>query len=347
MVIYFPGIVGLIAYYFAVFTASFLGVEATNDVLIPIAYAALTLVYALNVFTNRVGGIIQTTATVAKLIPLGLITVFGLLSLNNVSGAFYVTPSVANTTTSPLLLLGLALVPVMFAFDGWIYVGTIAGDLKNVKKDLPRSIIFGLGFIAIFYVLLNFSLLKVFPAEVLVEKGMFGVAEELFGKMGAKLIFLGIMVSAFGGLNGMAMVSTRVPYSLAIEGHLPKSNFFAKVDPTHDQPVNSSFVMYGLTCLFLAAMFITGNPDVFGDVPVALFWFFYCMVFYGLFILRKKEPNLERPYIVPFYPVIPILAIIGGGSIFIYAAIANLEYMAISVVLTGLGIFVYRKKEEN
>ncbi|MGL4955103.1 MAG: amino acid permease, partial [Cetobacterium sp.] len=108
------------------------------------------------------------------------------------------------------------------------------------------------------------------------------------------------------------------------------------------QPVNSSVVMYVLGIIFLIAMLATGNPDIFGDVPVALFWLFYCLVFLGLFILRKREPNLERPYKVPFYPVVPVLALIGGASIFVYAAISNPGYMAISVALTLTGLFVYR-----
>ncbi|MGL4537934.1 MAG: APC family permease, partial [Cetobacterium sp.] len=170
-----------------------------------------------------------------------------------------------------------------------------------------------------------------------------GVATKLFGPMGAKFIFLGIMISAFGGLNGMILASTRIPYTLAIEGHLPKKEFFAKIDDKHKQPINSSVVMYLLSVFFLIAMIITGNPDVFGDIPVALFWLFYCLVFLGLFILRKNEPNLERPYRVPFYPVVPILALIGGASIFIYAAISNPTYMAVSVALTLTGLFVYRE----
>ena len=346
MIIYFPALIGIISYYFAFFTTNFLGIEATPGVLIPISFGVMTLVYILNVFTNRVGGIIQTSATVAKLIPLGLITVFGLLSANNHLGALHVSQKALENTSSPILLLGLALVPVMFAFDGWIFVGTIAGDLKNVKKDLPRAIILGIGFIAIFYLLLNYSLLKVFPAEELVEKGMFGVAERLFGNMGARFVFLGIMISAFGGLNGMTMASTRVPYTLAIEGHLPKENFFSKVDEKNRQPINSSIFMYVMACIVLSLMFITGQVDVFGDIPVALFWLFYCLVFIGLFILRKREPNMERPYKVPLYPIIPLLALIGGGSIFIYATIANPMYMAISLVITFIGLFVYKTKEK-
>lgn len=345
LIIYFPALIGLIAYYFAVFTGNFLNIESTNTTFLAVtAFIAISFLFAINIFTKNVGGKIQTLATAAKIVPLLLITIFGFLSDNNPSEIFYMTEVTKEaTSSSPLVLLGLALVPIMFAFDGWIYVGTIAGDLKNVKKDLPKAIILGLGFIAIFYVALNLALLNVFPAEEIVKVGMFGVATKLFGPMGAKFIFLGIMISAFGGLNGMTLASTRIPYTLAIEGHLPKKEFFTKIDDKHRQPINSSVVMYLLSVFFLVAMIITGDPDVYGDIPVALFWLFYCLVFLGLFILRKNEPNLERPFKVPFYPVVPILALLGGASIFIYAAIANPTYMAISVVLTLTGLFVYRE----
>ncbi|MDX8335571.1 MULTISPECIES: APC family permease [Cetobacterium] len=346
LIIYFPALIGIIAYYFAVFTGNFLNIDPSNTMFLGgTAFLAITFLFAINIFTKNVGGKIQTAATAAKIVPLLLITIFGFISGDNSSGVFYMTEITKEaTSSSPLVLLGLALVPIMFAFDGWIYVGTIAGDLKNVKRDLPRSIILGLGFIAVFYVALNLALLNVFTAEEIVQVGMFGVATKLFGPMGAKFIFLGIMISAFGGLNGMILASTRVPYTLAVEGHLPKKEFFAKIDDKHKQPINSSIVMFLLSVIFLIAMIVTENPDVFGDIPVALFWLFYCLVFLGLFILRKKEPNLERPYVVPFYPVVPILALIGGASIFVYAAISNPLYMGISVALTLTGLFVYRGK---
>lgn len=345
MILYFPALIGIISYYFAVFTATFLGLDSENKIIISsIALSAVVLLFLVNVFTTSAGGKIQTFATCAKMIPLVLITIFGFLSTNNTLGTFYIAPeTIATTSKSSLTLFGLALVPVMFAFDGWIYVGTIAGDLKNVKRDLPRAIIFGLGFVATFYVLLNIALLKVFPAQTLVNVGMFGVAEQLFGTFGAKLILLGIVISAFGGLNGMILASTRIPYSLAIEGHFPKKDFFAKLDEKHKQPINSSFLMFLLAIIFHIAMVITGNPDIFGDIPVALFWLFYCLIFIGLFILRKREPNLERPYRVPLYPIIPILAVIGGISIFLYAAISNPHYMAISIILALTGLLAYKK----
>ncbi len=341
-VIYCPAIVAIIAYYFAFFTTQFLGIEAIPKYMAPISASAVILVFSINTFTQKAGGMVQTVATAAKVVPLAAITIFGFISNNNSSGIFYSSSEIV-ASKSPLMLLGLALVPVMFAFDGWIYVGTISGDLKNVKKDLPRAIIFGLGFITLVYVSLNVALLKVFPAEELVNKGMFGVAQQLFGNYGAKVIFLGIMVSAFGGLNGLTLVSTRVPYSLAIEGHFPAKKYFSKIEEKSSQPMRSSVLMFIMVMVCLAAMFITGNADVFGDIPVAIFWFFYSLVFLGVIILRKREPELERPYRVPLYPVIPILAMIGAASVAVYAAIANPQYMFISVIAGLSGLLFYKK----
>ncbi|MGL5662853.1 MAG: APC family permease, partial [Cetobacterium sp.] len=164
LIIYFPALIGLIAYYFAVFTGNFLNIDPSNTMFLGgTAFVAISFLFAINIFTKNVGGKIQTLATAAKIVPLLLITIFGFLSGDNSSGMFYMTEITREaTSSSPLVLLGLSLVPIMFAFDGWIYVGTIAGDLKNVKKDLPRAIILGLGFIAIFYVALNLALLNVF-----------------------------------------------------------------------------------------------------------------------------------------------------------------------------------------
>ena len=350
MVIYCPAMCGLIAYYFATFTADFLGINLElNPYFRPLtAIGVVTFLYLVNIFTKSLGGKIQTVATATKLLPLLLITIFGFLFGANPAEQVFSTPEVISQTVtqaSPILFLGMALVPVMFAFDGWIYVGTIAGDLKNVRKDLPKAIILGLGFISILYLALNIALLKVFPADKLVEVGMIGVATELFGKIGAKFIFLGIMISSFGGLNGMVLVSTRTPYALALEGHLPKENFFLKIDSKFKQPINSSIVMYIMTLACLIAMIVTKNPDVFGDIPVALFWLIYSLVFLGVFILRKREPNLERPYRVPLYPIIPLLALIGALSIFLYATLSNTRYMTISLALTAIGILVYRDKK--
>ena len=232
----------------------------------------------------------------------------------------------------------------MFALDGWIYVGTIAGDLKNPKRDLPRAIILGIAFIAVVYILLNIALFNVYSPEVLVEKGIFGAANEIFGDIGSKFIYAGIVISAFGGLNGFTLVSTRVPYSLADEKLFPKSNYFNKIEESTGQPLRSSYLMMALSSSYLVAMFASGEVDAFGDIPIALIWVFYTLVFGGLIILRKKQPDLERPYKVPFYPYIPILSIIGGLSIGVSALISDPWYFVLSIVVTLSGLLFYKQR---
>ena len=101
--------------------------------------------------------------------------------------------------------------------------------------------------------------------------------------------------------------------------------------------------MYILACIYLALIFITRNPNVFGNIPVAVFWVYYSFLFMGVIILRKKAPDIERPYKVPCYPVIPVLATISGITIAVYAAIANPWYMFISGVLIAAGLVFYKK----
>lgn len=344
-VIYFPAMILTLAYYFGLYTTNFLGIESNNNLIWIIAISTIIFMYIVNIFTTNVGGKIQTCATFAKVVPLLLITILGFLSSNNGKGVLYVPQDLNLPQTSPLLLLGLALVPVMFAFDGWIFVGNIAGDLKDIKKDLPRSIIWGLGFVAVFYLLLNIALLHVFPSDMLAKVGMSGVANQLFGELGAKFIFLGIMISAFGGLNGMVLASTRVPYTLGVEESIVKKEFFSKVDEKHKQPINSAIVMCIMCLVWVVYAYITKSQDTVGDIAVALFWLINCLVFLAVFILRKREPELERPYKVPFYPIIPILALLGGVSIFIYASISSPKNMLVSVILAILGLLFYRDKK--
>lgn len=342
--IYNPAIIALIAYYFAFFTMQFLGIESTVFIHVSISFSAMIFVYLINIYTKNFGGKLQTIVTVAKILPIFLIIIFGLLYVPETAPEVSSTPLEVSSDKSFWLLVGTAILPIMFAFDGWIYVGTIAGDLKDPKRDLPKAIIFGLSFIAVVYILLNIALLNVYSPDILVEKGMFGVAEEIFGAMGSKFVYAGIVISAFGGLNGFILVTTRVPYSLADERLFPKSDYFNQIEDKTGQPLRSSYLMLVISLAYLITMFVSGEVDAFGDVPIALIWIFYTIVFVGLIVLRKKQPNLERPYRVPLYPIIPILSIIGGLTVGISALISEPGYFILSIIVTLSGLFFYKQR---
>ncbi len=350
-ILYGPAISAIITYYLSYFAIIFMGkAELINESEhIILAFLTYIFVFALNTFTSKSGGFLQTIVTIAKLVPLFLIIVFGLTKGTN--HEIFALPLDTSTLQdkSPFLLLGMALVPIMFTFDGWLQVGYISGELKNVKKDLPRAIILGLSITTFIYILLNIALIKVLPVEQLINSqngAVDKVANILFGQFGSKLIFGGIIISAFGGLNGMVLSSNKVPYSLAIMNLFPLKEVFGRVEKRSKQAINSALLTFVATILILIAMFTTKKVDVFGDIPVAIFWFFYSFLFIGVIILRKKEPNLERPYKVPLYPVIPILSAIGGLSIAVYATISDPMYMLISIGIIVAGIPFYPKKNK-
>lgn len=343
--IYQPGIVAVLAYYFIVFTFDYLGTSTTESTKYMLAIATTTFVYGVNIYTRKGGGYIQASTTLVKLIPLVAILIFGMLSNNNPEPMIMSEEIMSRTSGNTLSLIGVAIVPVMFAFDGWILVGTIAGDLKNVKKTLPRAIIIGIGVIGILYVGINIAILKVFPAEELMKQdGLSDIAKQLFGNSASKLIILGIAISAFGGLNGNILVSTRLAYALSLEGVFPKSEYFKEICPESEQPKRSSWLAYIITVCYLLIMLVTNDPETLSNIPIALFFFFYLLVFFGVFILRKKYKNIERSYQVPFYPIIPILAILGGIYILYSAILKGPLYMLVAILLTLSGLFFYKKR---
>lgn len=343
VVLYLPGLMAVIAYYTGFFATVFLGIDATIANIAMIAIPALLLSLAINIFFPKSGGRMQTIITIIKIIPLLALLVVGFMKGTNVN------PLVVNHATEAPFSIGLlltALVPVMFAYDGWPLVCGIGGEVKEPNKNIPRAIIFGLGLIVLFYVLLNLALLKTFPADVLASKGTPGAAQMLFGDFGSKLIFGGIVISAYGTLNGLTLAGIRFPYTLAIDGQFPKPEVFKKVNEKYNSPLNSGILIGIISFLYLVAPFFTGmSIDIFSNIPVAIMWAFYSLVFIGVMILRKTQPNLERPYLVPLYPIIPILATIGGVGITISAVVTTPKYILFSIIIIALGIPFYKKKK--
>ena len=118
----------------------------------------------------------------------------------------------------------------MYAYDGWIHVGNIAGEMKNPQKDLPRAIAGGLIGIMVIYLLVNFVYLHSLPLSAISgnENAASDVAQHIFGGFGGKLITIGILISIYGTLNGYTMTGMRLPYAMALENELPFSKHLVK-----------------------------------------------------------------------------------------------------------------------
>ena len=335
-VLFFPATIAALAVMFGQQSAGLLGNESLS---MPIALGIILLISVLNNISSKAGGMIQTVSTVGKLLPLILIMIFGFIKGEGNNPI--VQPMVAEGV-NPMSIIGQLLIAVLFAYDGWINVGAIAGEMKDPGKDLPKAIIGGLSLVMAVYVVINLAYLWVLPADQLasVSSPASAVAEHLFGPMGGKFITVGILISVFGALNGYLLTGPRILFTLGTQKSLPASNFFGSVNK-NGVPANATLTMGVVACLYA----LTGQFNLLTDLSMFAVWAFYVLTFIGVFKLRKDQPNLERPYKVPLYPFIPMIAIAGGlfvvVSQLLLSGFTNTMISLGGVVITLIGLPIY------
>ena len=342
-VLFFPATAAAIAVMFGQQAALLLN---NSSLVMPMTIGVILLIGILNTFGSKTSGAIQTVSTVCKLIPLGLIIVFGFIKG---SGDNPIMNPLVAEGIRPMGVIGQLLVAILFAYDGWINVGALAGEMKNPGKDLPKAIIGGLSIVMAINVVINLAYLWVLPASELAQYASPAsiVAEKIFGPVGGKLINVGILVSVFGCLNGYLLTGPRIPYTLANQKVLPA--MFGKLNK-HGVPANATLFMAVLSVIYA----LSGQFNLLSDLSMFAIWAFYTLTFIGVIKLRKTQPDLKRPYKVPFYPVIPIISICSGLFVVIdQLFLAGMKSSMISlggVIVTLIGLPVYavmtKKKPE-
>ncbi|MDU2591351.1 MAG: amino acid permease [Paeniclostridium sordellii] len=335
-VLFFPATAAALGVIFAQQAATIIGQNENNmSVVLPIALGIILFLAVLNTVGSKLGGTIQTVATICKLIPLGVIMIFGFI---NGSGDNSITTPLVAQNLSVGTVLGQVLIAALFAYDGWINVGAIAGEMKNPGKDLPKAIVGGLSIVMAVYVIINLAYLWVVPANEMAQVSAPAalVAEKMFGPIGGKLVTAGILISVFGGLNGYLLTGPRRSYALACEGTLPGSKSLSKLNKG-GVPANATFLMAILACLYA----LSGQFNLLTDLTIFIIWVFYVLTFIGVMKLRKDQPNLERPYKVPLYPIIPLIAIAGGLFVIVNQLMNNTLIAAGGLIVTAIGLPVY------
>ena len=342
-VLFFPATAAAIAVMFGQQAALLLN---NSSLVMPMTIGVILLIGILNTFGSKTSGTIQTVSTVCKLIPLGLIIVFGFIKG---SGDNPIMNPLVAEGIRPMGIIGQLLVAILFAYDGWINVGALAGEMKNPGKDLPKAIIGGLSIVMAINVVINLAYLWVLPASELAQYASPAsiVAEKIFGPVGGKLINVGILVSVFGCLNGYLLTGPRIPYTLANQKLLPAT--FGKLNK-NGVPANATLFMVVLSVIYA----LSGQFNLLSDLSMFAIWAFYTLTFIGVIKLRKTQPDLKRPYKVPFYPVIPIISICSGLFVVIdQLFLAGMKSSMISlggVIVTLIGLPVYaimtKKKPE-
>lgn len=304
---------------------------------------AIALILALawlNYFGVKLGGAVQTAVTALKIGLIGVLILAGL-------GLGRSHPPIASGPIASLSLAGFvaALVAALWAYDGWNNVSMVSSEIRAPQRNLPRALIGGtMGVIGI-YLLANAAYFRVLAAAQVASSAR--VAADMMlriaGIAGEHAVSVAAMISIFAALNGSILSGSRVPYAAAREGY-----FFpvlARVDPKHHTP-GPSIISLGLWACLLV---LSGKYDDLFNLVIFASWILYGMTAAAVIVLRRKEPNLLRPYRTLGYPVVPVLFILGSSILLISTFFERKResLMGIGLMVVGLPFYFYWKNRRN
>lgn len=306
-------------------------------------------------FTNtrgvNSGKIIQTTFTLTKLLSLLGLIVFGLLFMKpEVWAANWgegmwdlhkLSPDgsiESYTTIAAFGAIAASMVGSIFSSDSWNNVTFIAGEIKNPQRNIGLSLALGTIIVTVIYVLTNVMYTGVLSLQEIAssDKDRVAVAAShvIFGNAGTIVIAVMIMISTFGCDNGLIMSGARVYYSMAKDGL-----FFKKVGQLNKNAVPE--IGLWLQCVIASLWALSGKYGNLLDMISFVVVVFYMLTIIGIFILRKKRPDAERPYKAFGYPFLPIIYIIMGIAFCVLLIIYKPEYTWPGLIIVLLGIPVY------
>jgi APA family basic amino acid/polyamine antiporter len=303
------------------------------------AVALIVLVGAANYRSVRLGAVIQNASTVAKVLAI-LVAAAALFALGELQGGALAEP----VTFAPTSMggLGVALVAALFAYDGWIATTLVAGEVRDPARSLPRALVGGTAIVVLTYLIINAAYLYALPlADVAASKAVAADAvTRVSGAGGAAVIAGLVMLSTFGGLNGGLMTGPRVFFAMA-EDRL----FFQRVAAVHPR-YRTPHVAVVLLVLLTALNASVRTFEQLAEAFVLLLYPFIALTVAAVFVLRRKRPDLPRPYRTAGYPVVPAIFLVGVtammGNSLVRRPSATL--LAAGIVVVGIPIyFVWRR----
>ena len=300
---------------------------------------ALSIIFGLSL-VNYLGVVLgKWVQNVLTMLKIGSILVFALVGLfvtTNVSIDYNLNPT-GMSFGQVLMGMGVALIAVNWAVGGWDYVTLVSGEVKSPEKNLPRALMFGTLAIISLYILINLAYLKSMPISQIAGEVKIGEASAraLFGNGIAGLFTVAVMLSMFGSLNGNILVGPRVTYAMA------KDDLFfrqaADVHPKYRTPGNA-IILQGIWAGILT---LTGTFKELITLVVFVNFMLWIAASSTVFVLRKKQPDLHRPYKVWGYPWVPGLFILFSLAVMVNTFFESPSQSLMGLALTFLGLPAY------
>lgn len=304
------------------------------------AAALVVLVGAVNYRGVQLGAVVQNVSTVLKILALLALVVLGLSYAN--AGAPAAAPLPETKDVSLASAFGLAMVPVLWSYDGWSDVGFVSGEVRDPQRNLPRAFVLGTATVGVLYLAVNAAYLSVVPLGDMPGSELIAadVALAVIGPVGVVLVSGAVCLSTFGTLNGSMMTGPRVFYAMAEDGLFFRS--LASIEPRYGTPSGAIVLSVVLGVIFVSVQTFAELADQF----IIGIWPFYALGVLAVFVLRRRDPARERPYRTWGYPIVPGLFLV--ATLFLLGNYLVTEpktfALDIAIILTGIPIYFWWRR---
>lgn len=307
-VIYYPTLTAALSWVSARYTSVLLGFSITGPQALAITGFYLVASYAVNTLSPLLAGKFQVASTVIKLIPLLLMAVIGTIAGMR-SGMTIKNFTTVTEQVSTGNALFTAVVATAFAYEGWIIATSINAELKDSKRNLPKALVTGTLIVIASYILYYIGLSGAVANKVLMESGEHGARlafETIFTRVGGTALFVFVVISCLGTLNGLMLACTRGMYALAARGTGVSPHMYKQVDKATDMPTNSAVLGLLLSAIWLVYFYGSQLTEPwFGffsfdmtELPIITIYAAYIPIFFA-FMRKEKDFGIFKRFIFP------------------------------------------------
>lgn len=367
--LYYPTLTSVLAWVSARYLCVLLGWDIVGPQCMTISGVLLVVIFTLNTLAPKLAGKFQVSATFIKLIPLFLMAIVG--TIKGLSNGLLIEnfTTVVNEDISTASGLFKAVVATAFAYEGWICATSINAELKDAKKNLPKALVIGTLIIVAVYIVYYIGLAGGISNAEIMQGGEAGARiafSAVFNKYAGTLLFVFVVISCLGTLNGLTLGCSRAFHAIAARDVGPKPEILKQVDPATNMPSNSS--MLGLFISALWLLFFYGSqlgepwfgPFSFdsSELPIITTYAMYLPIFIKMF-MNGKEYGILKGRIAPILALIGsifmVIAAIFAHGVYPYqAAQANgtfslpvLFYLITYIVIMAIGAFFLKSKKSK
>ncbi len=293
----------------------------------------------LNYYGVKLGGGVQVAVTVIKVALIAAIVVIGLGSSHGVVSNF----STATPAAGGITGFFAALVAALWAYDGWNNVSMVSSEIKNPSRNLPLSLIGGMLLIIVVYLAANAAYFYVLSANDVAHSDRVAgeMMRRILGAPGAGAVSVAAMISIFAALNGSILTGSRVPYAMARDGLFFRQ--VASVHPVYRTPGVSIIAVSA----WGAVLLLSGQYDNLYRLVIFASWILYALATASVIVLRRKRPDLHRPYRVLGYPAVPILFVGVACMLLVSTFIKSPResIMGLLLIVAGIPFYYYWKRQ--